>query len=55
MKSIQLKFTFNDIDFVYNWKYYISLRIVLIWISNWKKKEINKEVRVGLEKIFNNS
>jgi hypothetical protein len=34
MTGIQIEITFNDIDFVYNWKYLISLRIVLGWSLN---------------------
>ena len=29
MKGIQIEITFDDMDFVYNWKYLISLQIVL--------------------------
>jgi hypothetical protein len=34
MESIQIEITFNDIDFVYNWKYYISLQMVFPWFFN---------------------
>jgi hypothetical protein len=29
MKGIQIEITFDDMDFVYNWKYLISLQMVL--------------------------
>ena len=34
MKGIQIELTFNDVGFVYNWKYLISLQMVFTWFSN---------------------